>query len=219
MGIFGDNTAGGQNSIRLTNSNVAENFGLAVYADGTLFSNTLFNLASGAEFTNAFTWKKGFSKGFNNSTAGADTNLTAIPTNINRFNIDGVNGTIKHICFWPVKMDSAYLQAMAKNTVAGKKSGQLPSVGDLAAGAFMSPYGILRTTGRQEFSVDGTGASITRNIRRPYDFSFEVVDNSGVTTMTATPATSCLANTDNPLTFTAPVGKTLTYAITPIYEY
>ena len=68
-----------------------------------------------------------------------------------------------------------------------------------------------------EFSIDGTGASVTRNIRRDYDYEFEIVDSSGVT-ITAQPASSCTAGTDNALTFTAPVGKTLTYAITPVYE-
>ena len=77
---------------------------------------------------------------------------------------------------------------------------------------------ILSALNRQELSVDGTAASVTRNIRRPYDFSFAIVDASGVT-VTSQPAVACLANTDNSLIFTAPMGKTITYAITPYFEY
>jgi hypothetical protein len=87
----------------------------------------------------------------------------------------------------------------------------------LRRNAFIDPFDIMRSRTRQEFSVDGTGASLTRNIRRDYDFTFEIVDSSGVT-ITAQPASSCTAGTDNALTFTAPLGKTLTYAITPVYE-
>jgi hypothetical protein len=89
---------------------------------------------------------------------------------------------------------------------------------DLGRSAFIRPEGILRTLGRQEFSIHGTGASESRNIRRPYDFTFEIVDSSGVTTLSAQPAASCTANTDNTLTLNAPVGKTLVYAITPVYD-
>lgn len=71
---------------------------------------------------------------------------------------------------------------------------------------------------RQEFTIHGTGASESRNIRRPYDFTFEIVDSSGVTTISAQPAASCNANTDNTLTANIPVGKTLVYAITPVYD-
>ncbi|MDI9859620.1 phage head spike fiber domain-containing protein [Flectobacillus roseus] len=93
-----------------------------------------------------------------------------------------------------------------------------PHYSDFNGAAFLSVEAILRKTCRQEFSVDGTGAAVTRNIRRGYDFTFEIVDSSGVT-ITAQPASSCTAGTDNALTFTAPLGKTLTYAITPVFEY
>jgi len=77
---------------------------------------------------------------------------------------------------------------------------------------------LLNTTGRQHFTVDGTGASITRNIRFNFDFDFEIVDSSGCA-ITSQPSASCVANTDNALVFSAPLGKSLTYAIIPKFEY
>jgi hypothetical protein len=94
----------------------------------------------------------------------------------------------------------------------------IPSVGELGGAAFMRVESILSSQSRQDFSIDCTGSSITRNIRRPYPFLFEIVDSSGVT-VTTQPVSSCVENTDNSLVITGAVGKTLTYAITPQFEY
>lgn len=131
-----------------------------------------------------------------------------------------LNGTIKCIRIYPKVLSDIELVKLTKETdLTSISPAGIPTNSDLNQLAFLDVETIVKEKIRQELSIDGTGASITRNIRRPYNFTFEVVDNAGVTSMTATPATNCVANTDNPLTFTAPVGKTLTYAITPVYEY
>lgn len=172
----------------------------------------------GSFFTNALSWKANDAQSYINSIAGTQDNDVGIPS-VNQCIIGGeINTIIKSIAFWPIRMtDSTLISLTSQTNIIGKKPSQLPANSDLLRGAFVSPEAILRTTGKQEFSVDGTGASVTRNIRRGYDFTFEIVDSSGVT-ITAQPASSCTAGTDNALTFTAPLGKTLTYAITPVYE-
>lgn len=214
--FIGPNTTG-QNSIRLTNLLADTDMTNAIYVDGVSQSPAGFSVPAGNFFTNIMTWKAGDAKVFNNSNASFDI-TPSIPKNINAFRIEDVNGIIRQIAFWPKRLDNSVIQLMAKNsTLVGKNPTQMPTVGDLGACAFLRPETLLRAKSRQEFSVDGTGASVTRNIRRDYDFTFEIVDSSGVT-LTAQPASSCTAGTDNALTFTAPLGKTLTYAITPVYE-
>ena len=157
--------------------------------------------------------------GFNISTMylnGALTgsaNTVDMPQNIDRVKIfsQGIL-IVKNIYFY-------------KRTLSDTESKQLSNTDrkysskmDFSNAAFIDKNTLLAARNRQEFSIDGTGASVTRNIRRGYDFTFEIVDSSGCT-ITAQPASSCTAGTDNALTFTAPVGKTLTYAITPVFEY
>ena len=157
--------------------------------------------------------------GFNISTMylnGALTgsaNTVDMPQNIDRVKIfsQGIL-IVKNIYFY-------------KRTLSDTESKQLSNTDrkysskmDFSNSAFIDKNTLLSAKNRQEFSIDGTGASVTRNIRRGYDFTFEIVDSSGCT-ITAQPASSCTAGTDNALTFTAPLGKTLTYAITPVFEY
>ena len=174
-------------------------------------------MPAGTLFTNVMAWKKGDAKMYNNGNVGVDVTPN-IPTAITSFRIEDINGIVRQIAFWPKRLENSIIQLMSRNnTIVGKSPSQVPTNGDLGACAFLRPETLLRSPSRQEFSVDGTGASYTRNIRRDYDFTFEIVDSSGVT-ITARPASSCTAGTDNALTFTAPLGKTLTYAITPVYE-
>lgn len=132
--------------------------------------------------------------------------------------INCLNGTIKRITIYgSILPDDEIKLGLKTNPYRGIGDQGMPSNQDLNELAFSDFKTVLSAKSRQEFSIDGTGASVTRNIRRDYDFDFEIVDSTGVT-LTAQPASSCTAGTDNALTFTAPLGKTLTYAITPVYE-
>jgi hypothetical protein len=122
---------------------------------------------------------------------------------------------LQRIAFWTVALSDVECQTLSnKNQLWGAENNQVPSVGELGGAAFMRVESILSSQSRQDFSIDCTGSSITRNIRRPYPFLFEIVDSSGVT-VTTQPVSSCVENTDNSLVITGAVGKTLTYAITP----
>jgi len=92
------------------------------------------------------------------------------------------------------------------------------ALSDLGEVAFMNVKTLFSMTGRQDFTIDGTGASFTRNIRRDYDFYFVVVDSSGGTITSQPPATLCSANTDYSLIVNFPVGKAITYAIIPSFD-
>jgi hypothetical protein len=133
-------------------------------------------------------------------------------------NSNFLNGTIKRLTIYTRMLTDAELVKVTSATISSNQSGGIPANADLGQLAFMDATTILSAPNRQELSIDGTAASVSRNIRRPYDFSFAIVDSSGVT-ITSQPAAACLANTDNALIFTAPVGKTITYAITPYFEY
>jgi len=168
-------------------------------------------------FSTALSWKAGDAVAFNNGVA-AGASAPLIPTGINTMNLEGTNGILRSLAFWPKRLNNVELQALTTAGLSGRRSNQLPTNGDIGGSAFLSPYDLLRNLSRQEFSVDCTGASITRNIRRPYPFLFEITDSSGVT-LTTQPSASCVENTDNSLVFNGPAGKTLTYAITPVFEY
>lgn len=131
---------------------------------------------------------------------------------------NSINGTIKRLTIYARMLADTELVKVTSNTISSNQAGGIPANSDLGQLAFVDATTILSAPNRQELSMDGTAASVTRNIRRPYDFSFAIVDSSGVT-ITSQPAVSCLANTDNALIFTAPVGKTITYAIIPYFEY
>jgi hypothetical protein len=66
---------------------------------------------------------------------------------------------------------------------------------------------------RETLVFEGNGSAKSFNIRRAYDFQFEVVYNDGCT-ITVQPAASCSANANNTLTFTGAVGKTVTVRLT-----
>lgn len=186
-----------------------------VITGGTTFAT----IASGAANANVenricIGFGTNISKMHLNSLSIGSDNTVEMPTNIDSLKImsAGVMNIKQISIFKKVLTDT---EAIAITTPQQNK---YPSMLDMSGMAFVTPEAILRRTGRQEFSIDGTGASITRNIRRPYDFNFEIVDSDGVT-ITSQPAIIVSANTNNNLVFTAPLGKTITYAITPIYEY
>ena len=136
-----------------------------------------------------------------------------------RANSNYFNGTLKSIVVYQNVISDAEMQEVATNVrLFGMNPRSAPTNSDLGSSAFLDIPSLLSLRSRQEFSIDCTGSSITRNIRRPYAFTFEIVDSSGVT-VTAQPASSCVENTDNNLVINGAVGKTLTYAITPIFEY
>lgn len=202
---FGDSSITQVRSVvKIAGANYAEM--LATVAENSFFNATI-------SFSTAVA--KGFVNGAKHSESGA---LPSLPShNIFQFG-GGINTIIKSIAIWNRPLDDTInLLNTSKQAVTGRGFSQIPGNSDLGPCAFLRPETLLRSKSRQEFSVDGTGASLTRNIRRDYDFTFEIVDSSGVT-VTAQPASSCTAGTDNALTFTAPLGKTLTYAITPVYE-
>ena len=148
-------------------------------------------------------------------------NLTILSGGFSVGSYNGNNpaiGTIKRLTIYSRMLTDMELVKVTSATLSSNQASGLPANSDLGQLAYVDATTILSALNRQELSVDGTAASITRNIRRPYDFSFSIVDSSGVT-VTSQPAVSCLANTDNALIFTAPVGKTITYAIIPYFEY
>ncbi|MGX7686794.1 phage head spike fiber domain-containing protein [Flectobacillus roseus] len=170
-------------------------------------------------FKMSFALKQDDSAVFVNGTKlGSDSDVE-MPVGVTSFWIgDGISTIIKQFGFWPERLTDVEALAITSNTLSGKDNTQVPANSDLGSAAYTGVKEILRSNSRQEFSIDCTGSSITRNIRRPYPFLFEIVDSSGVT-VTAQPSSSCVENTDNNLVITGAVGKTLTYSITPIFEY
>ncbi|NBB26743.1 hypothetical protein [Cellulophaga sp. BC115SP] len=131
---------------------------------------------------------------------------------------NNLNGTIKRIIIYANELPDLELQILTnKNSIVKDTGEALVSTSAINDLAFWTFNMLNQTTLKQEFSIDGTGSNITRNIRRPYPFTFEIIDSTSCSIISQ-PATICIENTDNSLTFTAPLGKTLTYAITPVYE-
>lgn len=136
-----------------------------------------------------------------------------------RANSNYFNGTLKSLIVYQNVISDTEMQEVATNVrLFGMNPRSAPTNNDLGSSAFLDIPTILSLKNRQHFTVDGTGASITRNIRFNFDFDFEIVDSSGCS-ITSQPSASCLSNTDNALVFSAPQGKSLTYAITPKFEY
>lgn len=219
--ISGDDTAGGQNYFKLTNNGANPNVYAEVSKNGvtTYGENWNNNAPFGSFFTHAVAISKTDSQGFSNGVAGANDADVSLPDNLNKIELFGnVNTIIAHFAIWNSRLTNAETLALTTTGLSGKNPNQVPTIADINRSAFVAPETILSSPSRQEFSVDCTGASITRNIRRPYAFTFEIIDSSGVT-LTTQPSASCVENTDNSLVFTGPAGKTLTYAITPVFEY
>lgn len=163
-----------------------------------------------------------YARSFVNGAAKAVSNVLQVPM-LNEFRIGGdssPNTTIKQIAFWGEVLSDAEMTALTTIGLVGKDGNQAPVSSDLAGSAYVRPEAILRSKSRQEITVDavGTGTNVTRQIVRPYDFIFEVVDATGITVV-STPPNSCGAGTLNYLTFSGAVGTSITYAITPIFEY
>ncbi|MGX7687124.1 phage head spike fiber domain-containing protein [Flectobacillus roseus] len=212
------NFSGVDGSISLGSLQNQDKVYLEVLKNGvSQFQNGSLIVSTDEFFISLFSFKLNNSKLFIGSNEVADIDIIP-PSQLNQLQIGGdINTIIRQFAFWPRKLSDAEAKSIVQNLFIGKKPSQIPNISDLGSCAFIRPEAILRSKSRQEFSIDGTGAALTRNIRRDYDFTFEIVDSSGVT-ITAQPASSCTAGTDNALTFTAPLGKTLTYAITPVYE-
>lgn len=133
---------------------------------------------------------------------------------------NSINGTIRRLTIYSKMLADPDLIALStKGRLSGFEANGQAANSTLNEGAFLGVKTLMSFRNRQEFTIHGTGASESRNIRRPYDFTFEIVDSSGVTTISAQPSASCTANSDNTLTANIPVGKSLVYAITPaIYD-
>ena len=218
--FLGDITAGGNNSIGLTDHALLAKTYAEIYANGvSTYQNTLFSVDYGTYFLNSFAWKTNDAKSYSNGVAGASDADVALPNNLNQFIIgDEINTIIKQIAFWPRRVSDSALQALTINGLFGKNPTQAPTVGDLMSAAFLSPYAILRNQGKNFFKINGTGVSVSENINLPFDFTFEFY-NTGSATITTQPSDNCTANTDYALVVNVPIGKTLWYAITPIFEY
>lgn len=216
----GVNTAGGRNEIRLNNHPTDDSIAVEIYADGVIQNSVYFTIAAGTTFNLALAFQKNDAKCYMNGVASADDFVVTIPSNLSVFQLgNGFNSPIAQVAYWPRRVSNAAIAALTTSGLSGKNPMQVPAIGDLFAGAFLSPYAILREGGKETQTVDGTGASFTRNIKRPYDFTFELIDSSDATAIPSQPPTTCVAGTSYPLIFTAPVGKSITYAITPAYEY
>jgi hypothetical protein len=198
-----------------------------VYFEGKFLGGFVLNsliaptIPAGSALRKVFSYKKDNFFGVANGLTVSDTSGD-IPV-VNQLNIGHYttfghfNAPIKQITYWPRQLkDVQSLEETIDTRLTGKEPNQLPTNGALQSGAFTPVPVILAMRSRQEHPVEGTGVSRTITIRRSRDFKFEIEDATG-STITAQPSASCLANTNYSLTFNAPVGTILTYAITPIY--
>ena len=149
-------------------------------------------------------------------------NTTNIPTGVIQLEIGKIgntnywNGFFKTIAYYPKRLANTEIQQLTTTgLLAGTDPDQLPTLGDLGTAARFDVRALLAMPTRQELTIVGTGASQTVQIRRHYAFNFAIEDSTGSTVIT-TPTHVCAANTDHALVFNAPVGRILTYSITPI---
>ncbi|GAB2798765.1 hypothetical protein GCM10027275_50490 [Rhabdobacter roseus] len=169
-------------------------------------------------------YKAGSTGGGINGEGVADANNTAnfTPNRLLLWRHTGATtilglGHIRCLAYYPKRLSNPEgLALTAQVNLVGKEAEKAPTVGDLGSAAFASIEGLLMRANRQEFTPEGTGASRTVTIRRPYDFTFALVDATGAT-VTAQPPASCTRDTDYSLTFNAPAGRILTYSITPLF--
>ena len=126
---------------------------------------------------------------------------------------DGMSGHIKMLRIYPKRLSNVELIALGKSTqLSGNKPNQLPAAGMLGSAAFANLKDVLKMSGYNEFSMEGIGSNKTVTIRRPFDFSFAVVESTSIT-IVAQPPAECTANTDYTLTFNGATGKLITYSI------
>ncbi|NBA77284.1 hypothetical protein GOQ04_17140 [Emticicia sp. ODNR4P] len=190
----------------------AYNNGLSYFSSGTSVVTPAqkFKIALGFKNGKILYSKDGNTNEFPNSeTLNAFDTLT-----IGAF----LNATISSVTIYKEYLSVEEATALTQvDMYAGKhEHDQVPRNGDLRTGAYADIADILSQLGKQCFAIDGTGAQVNRNIRMPFDFKFEILDSSGCT-VNSQPTATCTANTDNLLAVTAPAGKTLAYAITPIF--
>lgn len=219
--IAGDDTAGGNNYCKLTDHQNSPRIYPEVMKNGvqTYSYMNVNNAPFGSFFSHAIAVSATNTKSFVNNTADFSDNDVQVPSNLNRIDLSGgVTTIIAHFAIWNSRLTDAETQALTTTGLSGKNPNQIPTIADINRSAFVAPESLLCSISRQHFTVDGAGASITRNIRFNFDFDFEIVDSSGCS-ITSQPSASCLANTDNALVFSAPLGKSLTYAVTPKFEY
>lgn len=211
--------AGGWNKIRYLLG--ANNGRFEITKSGVVQSNVAASVNNAVGFSIIASFASNLTHLTVNGTKGTPITTGLLPSGITNFKLSTqFVARIKYVAFYKsVLPDVQLVQLTTSTLLSGRKANQLPTNLDIHSAGYVNPYSILRTMGKNEYSIDGTGASITRTIRRPYAFTFEIIDSSGVTSIITNPSGSCNADTDYPLTFTAPVGKCITYAITPVFEY
>ena len=175
----------------------------------TSVANTVYRIAA--------RWKAGAFAASLNGGALITTSSGSVPQGLTQLALSGGNLFRPRVAYYPRAIGDSEVQSLAgTGLLSGTSPNQLPTAGDLGSAAFESLPSLLMRPNRQEFQVEGTGSSRTITIRRPYDFTFVLVDATG-STITAQPSATCAANTNYSLTFNAPAGTLLTYAITPIF--
>lgn len=130
------------------------------------------------------------------------------------------SGHIRRIAYYPVALTNSELQALTSTgLLSGKSPNQLPTTGDLGELATLDVKGMQRIKVRSELSYNGTGASVSYTIRRPYPFTLAVINSNGATTVTLPSANAdgtYTENTNYTLVYNGPVGNTLTLEIIPL---
>lgn len=135
-------------------------------------------------------------------------------------NNGAINGHFRSFAYYPIALTTSEMQALTNTgLLAGKSPNQLPTTADLGEMATMDVEAVQRLRMRSELSYNGTGASVSYTIRRPYPFLLTVVNSNGATTVTLPTANadgSYTENTNYSLVYNGPVGNTLTLEIIPL---
>lgn len=186
--------------------------------DVMLYSSGVINIASGQKFKVGIGFKDKKLTFAKDGVASEITLTDSVPFFDSLGISDSLSANISSLTVYKDYLSQDEFVALTQvDMYAGKhEHDQVPRNGDLRTGAYADVADILSQLGKQCFAIDGTGAQVNRNIRMPFDFKFEILDSSGCT-VNSQPTATCTANTDNLLAVTAPAGKTLAYAITPIF--
>jgi len=218
--LFSNTASPTQNYIRLIDRAFESSVFFEMWKDGAeqYQKSKAFLINEGDFFRACFAWKRHDSIAFSNGDNASNDNICEIPF-LNKFTIaSDVELTIESFQFYSTRLTNAELLKITTDSLVGKKGSQISTNSELGGLGFISPWSLLREKNRQEFQQKGTGVSESITIRRPYKFNFEIVESNGFS-ITSQPDYECLASTDYTLTFNGAVGKTLTIAITPVFEY